>query len=172
MNPMLSSILIVFKQLNVNSNILCKNSILVNNNQQLYCQKSNSMNNVKVQDNVYMTQKQKNIQLFIQNNITQQSVIDVRVYDIEVNTFALFGLNTFSQIVRDSIVSITIDFQVVVGALICLKCDVEVFNTTLLFIGSGMQISGVIIQALDSFRLQQTFIQFRLSSFNSSGLVW
>ncbi|CAL5984878.1 Conserved_hypothetical protein [Hexamita inflata] len=171
MNPMLSSILIVFKQLNVNSNILCKNSILVNNNQQLYCQKSNSMNNVKVQDNVYMTQKQKNIQLFIQNNITQQSVIDVRVYDMEVNTFALFGLNTFSQIVRDSIVSITIDFKVVVGALICLKCDVEVFNTTLLFIGSGMQISGVIIQALDSFRLQQTFIQFRLSSFNSSGLV-
>ncbi|CAL6052051.1 Conserved_hypothetical protein [Hexamita inflata] len=168
---MLSSILIIFKQLNVNSNILCKNSILVNNNQQLYCQKSNSMNNVKVQNNVYMTQKQKNIQLFIQNNITQQSVIDVRVNDMEVNTFALFGLNTFSQTVRDSIVSIAIDFQVVVGALICLKCDIEVFNSTLLFVGSGMQISGVIIQAFDSFRLQQTFVQFRLSSFNSSGLV-
>ncbi|CAL5994088.1 Conserved_hypothetical protein [Hexamita inflata] len=129
------------------------------------------MNNVKVQNNIYMTQKQKNIQLFIQNNITQQSVIDVRVNDMEVNTFALFGLNTFSQTVRDSIVSITIDFQVVVGALICLTCDIEVFNSTLLFVGSGMQISGVIIQALDSFRLQQTFVQFRLSSLNSSGLV-
>ncbi|CAL6036802.1 Conserved_hypothetical protein [Hexamita inflata] len=171
MNTILSSILIVFKQLNVNSNILCQNSIIVNNNQHLYCQKSNSMNNMKVQNNIYMTQKQNNIQLFIHNDVTQQSVIEVRVYDMEVNTFSLFGLNTNNQIVRDSNISITIDFQVVVGALICIQCDINVYNSTLLFVGSGMQISGVILQALDSFRLQQTFIQFRLTGQNSSGLV-
>ncbi|CAL5989998.1 Conserved_hypothetical protein [Hexamita inflata] len=118
-----------------------------------------------------MTQRQKNIQLFIQNDITQQAVVDVHIFDTNVNTFALFGLNTNVQTVRDSNISIIIDFQVVIGALICIQCDIEVFNSTLIFVGSGMQMSGVIIQALDSLKLQYTFIQFRLSSYNSSGIV-
>ncbi|CAL6051473.1 Conserved_hypothetical protein [Hexamita inflata] len=76
-----------------------------------------------------------------------------------------------SQIIVDSTINISTQFQVVSGALLCLICDVEVRKCTLVFIASGLQVSGMIIEPKESIRIQQSFIQFRISSMNSSGLT-
>ncbi|CAL6004936.1 Conserved_hypothetical protein [Hexamita inflata] len=71
----------------------------------------------------------------------------------------------------DSNINISIRFQVLIGALFCITCDVEVQKCNLLFIASGQQISGMIIEPKQSFVVQNSFIQFRISSMNSSGLT-
>ncbi|CAL6059454.1 Hypothetical_protein [Hexamita inflata] len=76
-----------------------------------------------------------------------------------------------SQIIVDSTINISTQFQVVSGALLCLICDVEIRNCTLVFIASGLQVSGMIIEPKESITIQQSFIQFRISSINSSGLT-
>ncbi|CAL6037070.1 Hypothetical_protein [Hexamita inflata] len=103
--------------------------------------------------------------------MTQQSQIDVTVNNIQVNTFSLFGFSINSQTITDSNINISIQFQVLIGALLCISCDVEVKKCNLLFIASGQQISGMIIEPKKCFVVQNSFIQFRISSMNSSGLT-
>ncbi|CAL6069625.1 Conserved_hypothetical protein [Hexamita inflata] len=62
-------------------------------------------------------------------------------------------------------------FQVLTGALLCITCNLEVQKCNFVFIASGQQISGMIIEPRESFKIQQSFIQFRISSTNSSGLT-
>ncbi|CAL6082962.1 Conserved_hypothetical protein [Hexamita inflata] len=62
-------------------------------------------------------------------------------------------------------------FQVLTGALLCIRCNLEVKKCNFVFIASGQQISGMIIEPKESFKIQQSFIQFRISSMNSSGLT-
>ncbi|CAL6020897.1 Hypothetical_protein [Hexamita inflata] len=62
-------------------------------------------------------------------------------------------------------------FQVLTGSLLCIICDVDVQRCNLIFIAYGQQISGMIIEPKDSFSVQQSFIQYRLSSMNASGLT-
>ncbi|CAL5997969.1 Conserved_hypothetical protein [Hexamita inflata] len=90
---------------------------------------------------------------------------------MNVNTFSLFGFSIDSQTITDSNINISIQFQVLIGALLCITCDVEVKNCNLLFIASGQQISGVIVEPKYSFIVQQSFIQYRISSVKSSGLT-
>ncbi|CAL5978987.1 Conserved_hypothetical protein [Hexamita inflata] len=62
-------------------------------------------------------------------------------------------------------------FQVLTGALLCIACNVDVLRCNLAFVASGQQISGMIIEPKESFIIQQSFVQFRISSMNSSGLT-
>ncbi|CAL5977450.1 Conserved_hypothetical protein [Hexamita inflata] len=50
-------------------------------------------------------------------------------------------------------------------------CDIDVQRCNLIFIASGQQISSMIIEPKESVNIQQSFIQFRISSTNSSGLT-
>ncbi|CAL6006474.1 Conserved_hypothetical protein [Hexamita inflata] len=149
----------------------CFSNILVNNNNYNYCQKLTSLNNLNVNDNIFFTQKANNINLFIYTNVTQQSQIDVTVKNIQVNTFSLFGFSLNSQTIIDSDINVSIQFQVLTGALLCITCNLDVQRCNLVFIASGQQISGMIIEPIESFKIQQSFIQFRISSMNSSGLT-
>ncbi|CAL5998023.1 Hypothetical_protein [Hexamita inflata] len=88
-----------------------------------------------------------------------------------VNTFSLFGFSIDSQTITDSNINISIQFQVLTGALLCIICDVDVKKCSLIFIASGQQISGVIVEPKYSFIVQQSFIQYRISSIKSSGLT-
>ncbi|CAL5987830.1 Hypothetical_protein [Hexamita inflata] len=90
---------------------------------------------------------------------------------MQLNTFSLFGFSLHSQLITDSSINVSILFQVLSGALICILCDIDVQSCNLVFIASGQQISGMIIQPKESFTVQQSFIQFRISSTNSSGLA-
>ncbi|CAL6008720.1 Conserved_hypothetical protein [Hexamita inflata] len=90
---------------------------------------------------------------------------------MQVNTFSLFGFSINYQTITDSNINISIQFLVLTGALLCIQCDVEVEKCSLVFIASGQHISGMIIEPKYSFIVQQSFIQFRISSMNSSGLT-
>ncbi|CAL6070116.1 Conserved_hypothetical protein [Hexamita inflata] len=120
---------------------------------------------------MYLTQKSNNVHLFLYNNVTQQSQIDVSIYNVEVNTFALFGFSVKSQILLNSKISISLQYYVLTGALLCTNCDIEVDSCTLIFNASGQQISGMIIEPIESITVKCSFIQFRICSQNSSGLV-
>ncbi|CAL6101030.1 Hypothetical_protein [Hexamita inflata] len=109
--------------------------------------------------------------LFIYTNVTKQSHIDVSVDNVDVNTFSLFGFSMDKQIVQDSNINISIYFQVLSGALLCTICDIDLQRCTLVFIASGLQVSSMIIEPKESITIQQSFIQFRISSMNSSGLT-
>ncbi|CAL6000042.1 Conserved_hypothetical protein [Hexamita inflata] len=126
---------------------------------------------MNVYDNIYLTQKANNINLFIYTDVTQQSQIDISVNNIEVNSFALFGFSTTSQLIKDSNINISLQFQVLNGALICTVCDIDIQKCNLVFLASGQQVSGLILEPKESFSVQQSFIQYKISSNNSSGLV-
>ncbi|CAL6103950.1 Conserved_hypothetical protein [Hexamita inflata] len=147
----------------------CQNNILINNNQYNFCQKSKQLNNVKLEKEMFILQK-SNSQLFINADNVQKSAIDVQIYNYAVNAFVLFGLSE-AQIVLDSSINVSLNFQVFQGALICIKCDVQIITCTLVFIAAGNQVSGILIEANTQICIQQTFIQYRISSQYSSGIV-
>ncbi|CAL6036916.1 Hypothetical_protein [Hexamita inflata] len=73
--------------------------------------------------------------------------------------------------VKESQINITLKFEVVSGALICIICDLHVYNSSLVFVATGHKISGVILEALSYIEIELTFIQFRITSKYSSGIV-
>ncbi|CAL6102208.1 Hypothetical_protein [Hexamita inflata] len=162
---MLSSILI-YKQLNYNK---CTNSILLNSQSYSFCQKAKNINNLKLQQELHVTQKQSN--MFLYTTLTQKLEVDVRISNENVNAFALFGFNLNTNVVRDSLVNISLGFEVFHGALVCIKCDVEIYNCSLVFIASGKELSGLVGEAPNSVFLQQSLIQYRLASMHTSGIV-
>ncbi|CAL6051833.1 Hypothetical_protein [Hexamita inflata] len=52
-----------------------------------------------------------------------------------------------------------------------LKCNVYLFECTLIFIATGKQLSGITIEAQQSILINQSFIQYRMTCSNSSGIV-
>ncbi|CAL6059847.1 Conserved_hypothetical protein [Hexamita inflata] len=168
---MLSSIILVMRQLSFNNIQTCQNNIQVNSNVYNFCQKTNKLNTILVQNDIFITQKSNNINLFIYTNNTQLSSIGVQVHSMNVNSFALFGLNVNSQFIKDSVLNVTLQFQVFVGALVCIVCDVQVYNATLVFIAFGQQASAMVIEVQSIVQIELTFVQYRIQSQNSSGLV-
>ncbi|CAL5972927.1 Hypothetical_protein [Hexamita inflata] len=166
LHVMLSSILI-YKQLNYNNK--CTNSILLNSQSYSFCQKAKNINNIKLQQELHVTQKQSN--MFLYTTLTQKLEVDVRISNENVNAFALFGFNLNTNVVRDSLVNISLGFEVFRGALVCIKCDVEIYNCSLVFIASGKELSGLVGEAPNSVFLQQSLIQYRLASMHASGIV-
>ncbi|CAL6097810.1 Hypothetical_protein [Hexamita inflata] len=118
---------------------------------------------------MYLVQR-TNAQLFINTDIIKKSVIDVQIDNYAVNIFVLFGLGV-QQTVQDSQINITLNFKVFQGALICVKCDVYILNCSLVFVASGQQVSALLIEGYTYITISQSFIQYRISSLNSSGIV-
>ncbi|CAL5995587.1 Conserved_hypothetical protein [Hexamita inflata] len=73
--------------------------------------------------------------------------------------------------VKESQINITLEFKVVQGALICAVCDLYVQNSSLIFVATGQKISGIMLEGLQYIEIQLTFIQFRITSKQSSGIV-
>ncbi|CAL6024272.1 Conserved_hypothetical protein [Hexamita inflata] len=167
---MLSSI-IVFKQISISNFNTCHNNIQLNDNKYNYCQKTSKLNNIKVQDSIIFSQKSNSAHLFIYTNYTQQSQINTNVQNFNINIFSLFGLNMNDQQIEDSILNISLEFPVRVGALLCISCDISLLNSTFVFIASGHQISALVIETQGNIKLQLSFVQFRVISNFSSGIV-
>ncbi|CAL5990945.1 Conserved_hypothetical protein [Hexamita inflata] len=167
---MFSSILTIFKQINHLQYSHCVNNIYFNNNQYSYCQKSGQLNNVKVQNDIVLAHKNNNVNLYIYANRTQQATMESQVFNYNIKTFAIFGFNNRQEI-HDSQINMSLKFDVLQGALICIQCDVFVHNCTLVFVARGQQVSGVLIESLANIQIMQSFVQFRHASGNSSGIV-
>ncbi|CAL6000886.1 Conserved_hypothetical protein [Hexamita inflata] len=103
--------------------------------------------------------------------MTKQSQIDVSVNNVEINTFALFGISANNQTIIDSNINISLQFPVLTGALLCIICDVDLQQCNLVFIANGQQISCLIIEPKERVNIQSSFIQFRICSMNSSGIA-
>ncbi|CAL6076322.1 Hypothetical_protein [Hexamita inflata] len=73
--------------------------------------------------------------------------------------------------VSNSIINITIDFEIVQGALICIQCDSYIKQSTLIFVASGAVLSGVMLKSQNYIVIDNTSIQFRLDCKNMSGIV-
>ncbi|CAL6110216.1 autotransporter-associated_beta strand repeat-containing protein [Hexamita inflata] len=144
------------------------NNILVNNSVFTYGQKSLRLNTVSVDNDLYVYKESAH--LFLYTEHTQQTHINVKMN--HVNVFAVFGFNIVeAQKVIDSNISILINFEVITGALLCISCDIQVYNSTLVFQASGRQISGVMIQSISNIQLVSTSLQFRFNSSQTSGIV-
>ncbi|CAL6081034.1 filamentous_hemagglutinin N-terminal domain-containing protein [Hexamita inflata] len=117
-----------------------------------------------------MSQK-NNQQIFLYTENAKKSIIDLQVFNYNVNSFSLFRLVIDTQIVLDSLINISLQFEVFQDALICIKCDVQIMNCTLVFIATGRQISALVIEIYQQIQLQQSFIQYKVISLNSSGLI-
>ncbi|CAL6083451.1 Hypothetical_protein [Hexamita inflata] len=144
------------------------NNILVNNSVFTYGQKSLRLNTVSVDNDLYVYKESAH--LFLYTEHTQQTHINVKMN--HVNVFAVFGFNIVeAQKVIDSNISILINFEVIIGALLCISCDIQVYNSTLVFQASGRQISGVMIQSISNIQLVSTSLQFRFNSSQTSGIV-
>ncbi|CAL6046571.1 Conserved_hypothetical protein [Hexamita inflata] len=144
--------------------------MMIDNQQYNYCKKSKQINNILIQNQIYMSNYVTST-LFINTQSTQKSKLDVNIHNNDMNQFSLFGLSTTQQQVVDSRINVTLSFSVLSAALICTTCDVLVRGSTLIFIASGQQLSGAILTPVLSAQFEHSFIQFRLNSSNSSGLV-
>ncbi|CAL6051385.1 PGF-pre-PGF_domain-containing protein [Hexamita inflata] len=147
----------------------CHYNILIDNNQFNYCQKSKYLDNVKFESKINLIQKH-NTQLFIYTDNVQQSALNLQIFNYNVKVFVLFGLNN-DQSVQNSNINVSLTFEVFQGALLCVLCNITVQTCSLVFIASGQQVSGLMIEAAKQIYIQQTFIQYRLSSSNASGIV-
>ncbi|CAL6094131.1 halomucin [Hexamita inflata] len=159
-----------FKQLSL-SNLYtnCHKNILLDSNQYNFCQKSKSLNQVKLVNDINLIHKY-NTQLFIYTDTVQQSAFDLQILNYDVKVFVLFGLGA-NQSVSDSHVNVSLHFEVFQGALLCVQCNITVQRCTLVFTASGRQLSGLLIEANKLVDIQQSFIQFRFSGLNVSGIV-
>ncbi|CAL6063044.1 Hypothetical_protein [Hexamita inflata] len=108
--------------------------------------------------------------MFIYTKSAANSNIQVQLD--QVDAFAVFGINQVYQNVSNCVVNISIKFQIISGALICNMCDLMVDNSTLIFIASGQQLAGLMIQSNSVLDIQHTSIQYRLKSQQSSGLIY
>ncbi|CAL6077205.1 Conserved_hypothetical protein [Hexamita inflata] len=120
---------------------------------------------------MHLSQKQSNLHIFLYTNVTHNTQIDSKIFNVGVKVFTLFGINTNTQIISDSTLNLSLQFEVQTAALVCYSCDVQIERSALVFIASGQQLSGVLIESYSSIALLQTFIQFRFKSANASGVV-
>ncbi|CAL6041564.1 Hypothetical_protein [Hexamita inflata] len=112
--------------------------------------------------------KHKNI--IIDTEITQKSTIITTINND--NNFALFGFNNNVQQIQQSVINITVGFNLYNGALICFQCDVSIANSVTVFIASGQYLSGLVFNSVQTIQLQNTSIQYRFTSSYSAGLIF
>ncbi|CAL6015357.1 Hypothetical_protein [Hexamita inflata] len=150
-------------------NQLCQNNIILNNQQFSYCQKSKQLTNILVNKNIQLSPQNKQYHLFINSNNVQSSTVQSTVSNDQ--NFAVFGFTQNINQIQESIINITINYNIYEGALICLQCDISVLNSQLVFIASGQTLSTIMLLSLNQILLESTSIQYRFHSFQSSGIV-
>ncbi|CAL6100543.1 Hypothetical_protein [Hexamita inflata] len=170
MHLMLSSILLSKQLSNINQQQVCQNSITINSNQYNYCLKTQNLNQLKLVNEMFISQKY-NQQIFLYTENTKYSIIDLHVNNYNVNSFSLFGFVIDTQNVMDSQINISLHYDIFQGALICIKCDVQIMNCTLIFVATGAQISALVIEVNQLLQILQSFVQYRATCSNSSGLI-
>ncbi|CAL5986450.1 Hypothetical_protein [Hexamita inflata] len=89
----------------------------------------------------------------------------------QVSQFAVFGFNTQKQDIVDSNIFVMINYSILIGALICMQCNIDIKKSQLQFVAYGVQISALILQSINTVQISKVNISFRFRSNFSSGLV-
>ncbi|CAL5997157.1 Conserved_hypothetical protein [Hexamita inflata] len=164
---MLSSI-ILFREIQYSTiNENCNKFLLVDNTQYLYCQKQKNLNSFVVSKNLQVSQQSSH--MFLYTDLAVNSNVQVNMNYI--NVFAVFGFNLQTQNLSSCSINVTINFNVVSAALLCIKCDLNIDQSTLVFIATGQKLSGVLMESQKTIIITSTSIQYRFGSLQSSGIV-
>ncbi|CAL6073870.1 Hypothetical_protein [Hexamita inflata] len=161
-----SSILIYKTLIDVQINNKCNNQIINQNQTYQYCNKGNSINQLKIDSSLQVSGD--NHYIFLYSNTAQNTQLRVQLKQTQY--FAVFGF-IVQQLLYNCLVNVSIEFQIVNGALICQVCNIKVEKTTLIFIANGVTLSGLIYQAITSIKIHECSIQYRFNCNYSSGIV-
>ncbi|CAL6100740.1 Hypothetical_protein [Hexamita inflata] len=90
---------------------------------------------------------------------------------VDIQHFAVFGINANKQYLQDSIINITINFKIVHGALICIQCDLFTHESKLIFVASGQKLSGAVFKSSKEIYLVNSVVSFRFDTQYATGIV-
>ncbi|CAL6012046.1 Hypothetical_protein [Hexamita inflata] len=134
-----------------------------------YCIKATSLSSKTQKDAINISPK---IQTFhsLYTQSTQDLELDLTVSARQLPSFALFGITTQIQ-VQNSQLSVRVPDSLSEAALVCFTCDAKVLSSTLLFVASAQNISGIVGNAQNYLVVSESLIQFRLAGDLVGGLV-
>ncbi|CAL6017740.1 BspA_family leucine-rich repeat surface protein [Hexamita inflata] len=112
---------------------------------------------------------QQSSYLFVYSEVVKNSHIQIEMD--YTNVFAVFGLNAPLQDIQNATINVSIQFMVVQAALICIQCDFNVEQSTLIFQAAGDSVSGVMLFSKTIFKMKNSNVQVRFRSQKSSGLI-
>ncbi|CAL6021927.1 Hypothetical_protein [Hexamita inflata] len=156
------------KQLTTKQYGICSKMLLVDTKQYEYCLKSKQLNRININKEIQLSTFTNTV--FIYNDIVTKSNILLNVNTM--NTFAVFGLNDNNQQISDSLINVTVMYDIIYGSLICIKCDITLKNSNLLYEAGGSQISTLMQESLHYIIVVNSSIQFRFDAITCGGLVY
>ncbi|CAL6023499.1 Hypothetical_protein [Hexamita inflata] len=164
---MLSSILIFSQLKSKQVSALCNKILIFDYKQYQYCQKSQNLNSANISNVLQLSQQSSHLFIYTEGAINSQIQTQINY----VNVFAVFGFNIDNEAVFNCTINISINFKVVTAALICLKCNLMIDQCALSFTASGQYLSAVLISTDRTFNLQNSSVEYRFGSVQSSGIV-
>ncbi|CAL6085102.1 Hypothetical_protein [Hexamita inflata] len=87
------------------------------------------------------------------------------------NNFAVFGFNQEINVISQSIINVSLDFETYKSALICFQCDIQVASSVLVFIASGQILSALMFNGQSTIQLFNVSVQYRFNCVYSAGLL-
>ncbi|CAL6081644.1 Conserved_hypothetical protein [Hexamita inflata] len=97
-------------------------------------------------------------------------IVNFQVLPLDLPSFYLFGA-TENILVQNSKINVKISQVLAESALICFKCDLHAIQSSLVFVGVGINISGLVLFGKSYITLESCSIQSRLSGKMIGGLV-
>ncbi|CAL6099850.1 Conserved_hypothetical protein [Hexamita inflata] len=96
--------------------------------------------------------------------------INFQVLPLDLPSFYLFGV-TENILIQNSKINVKISQVLAESALICFKCDLHAIQSSLVFVGVGTNISGLVLIGKSYITLESCSVQSRLSGKMIGGLV-
>ncbi|CAL6099846.1 Conserved_hypothetical protein [Hexamita inflata] len=148
--------------------LLCNNKTHMNNNKVLYCQKQALLSNNQVSQQ-FISQKYHSYFSLYTEKMKDVS-INFQVLPLDLPSFYLFGV-TENILIQNSKINVKISQVLAESALICFKCDLHAIQSSLVFVGVGTNISGLVLIGKSYITLESCSVQSRLSGKMIGGLV-
>ncbi|CAL6103875.1 Conserved_hypothetical protein [Hexamita inflata] len=97
-------------------------------------------------------------------------IVNFQVLPLDLPSFYLFGA-TENILIQNSKIDVKVSQLLSESALICFKCDLHVIESSLVFVGVGSNISGLVLNGKSYITLESCSVQSRLSGQMVGGLV-
>ncbi|CAL6115567.1 Hypothetical_protein [Hexamita inflata] len=147
---------------------LCNNKIHVNNIKVLYCQKQALLSNNQVSQQFISQKYHSYFSLYTEK--MKDVIVNFQVLPLDLSSFYLFG-TTENILIQNSKINVKISQVLAESALICFKCNLHAIQSSLVFIGFGSNISGLVLISKSYITLENCSVQSRLSGKMVGGLV-
>ncbi|CAL5979154.1 Hypothetical_protein [Hexamita inflata] len=148
----------------------CTNEVLRGNTIVNFCVHRQDASSITI-NQVVRFQRNRITNLFIGIELIQSSQINIQIYLPTISSFYLFG-QTNQIKVLECLLNSSIVEQVEKAAAICTVCNIDIQASTIVFIASGQNISGLVYESLNQIVINQTFIQLRFTAYISAGLAF